>query len=167
MTTNLSRIKFKKCIATYLAELKEITAQDIDSKDLTSPEEAERLATQASLIKDKDTSKLIFEFNKKDSSGFKELISSLAKCNGKPVYIWTPRTKTCGLYKPITLESINFSFDFDINSEGIIVFTTEDFSDEIILDFYKDESDNKMLEFEVKGINWVPLEKFGPLDWTK
>lgn len=167
MTSNLSPVEFKKSLAIYLAELKEITAQDIDSKCLTSPEKAKGLAIEASSIEDKDISKLVFDFDKKDSKEFKELVLSLKKCNERPMYIWTPRTKICGLYKPVAIDSINFSFEFDINVEGIMVLITEDFSDKILLDFYRDESNNKILELEVQGINWTPLQKFGSLDWTK
>ena len=96
-------------------------------------------------------------FDLRKSKRFKQFIANLDKANNRPVYIWTEKSNVCGLYKASSIKAINFSFKFDVNDDGMVIFLTEDCNDRLLLDFYIDYKERKMLDLEVKGKNWFSV----------
>lgn len=53
-----------------------------------------------------------------------------------------------------TFQDVNFSFPFELNNEGIVVFLSTDLKDKLLLDFYINPTGNMVLEVEGQGLNW-------------
>ena len=148
------KIQFKLNIKAYLAELKELAGVEITPKSLSSLEEMEEIRKRSLHLKDIDEIEYTANFSVKNSYRFKKFIANLSKANNSPVYIWTERANSCGLYKAASINAIDFTFGFELNTEGIIAFTTEDTNNELLLDFYRDSKERETIEIEVKGKDW-------------
>lgn len=145
-----NKIQFKQNIKAYLAELKELTEVDVSPQFLSSLEEMEEIRKKSSHLKDIDKIKYIANFSIKNSDRFKKFIANLSKANNSPVYIWTKRANSCGLYKAASINAINFSFEFDLNTEGIVTFTIKNANNQLLLDFYRVLKEQETIEIEVK-----------------
>ena len=97
------------------------------------------------------------EFGGKDSPQFHEFVVRLKELNNSPVYVWTPRTRICGLFRLPSICSVDFSFPYSLNSEGILSISTVDALDRILLDWSTDNSGDERLIVEQQGPNWTQL----------
>lgn len=149
-----NKAELKRNLPSYLLELKQITGLDVDSKSLSPIEDVEKLREKASVLADLDKNRLIISFSEKNSKQFRKFVVNLSKSNSNSVYIWTNRANLYGLYKVASIDAIDFSFPFDVNSDGIIVFLTSDLSDKLLLDFYYDSEYQEMIEVELQGKHW-------------
>jgi hypothetical protein len=155
MTKLQEKNQLKRLLPSYLSELKALTGLDIDSESLSSIEDTEKIRNEASSIENTDINKFAIDFEEKNSERFKKFVASLNEANSSPVYIWTNRSNFCGLHKINSINMIDFSFPFEINQEGIIVFLTEDINDKLLLDFSCNSKDQEVLEVELQGKNWA------------
>jgi hypothetical protein len=158
MTDISNKLALRKSLTEYLLELKQITGENVKTDSLSSVESLERIR-EASLavFQNMNKSKFIVRFDEKDSKKFKDFIANLSKANSSSVYIWTNRANLHGLCKIASINSIDFSFPFNINPDGVIVFLTEDLKDKLLLDFYRDSKEQEILEIELQGENWASV----------
>ena len=158
MTDNINnKIQFQNNIDSYLLEIEELTGTDITPGLLSSIEDMEKIREKSSALKDLDKLNFVMKFELKNSDRFRQFIANLNKVNNSPVYIWTEKSNVCGLYKVSSINAVDFSFKFDINDEGMVIFLTENCQDRLLLDFYKDRIDKEMLNLEVKGKHWYSV----------
>jgi hypothetical protein len=94
-------------------------------------------------------------FEERKSPKFSSLVKQLHDLNPEPIYLWTSRTNDCGLFKLDDVSKLNFAFPFEINPEGILVITTIDGNDRMLLDFSGENQSQQLLEVEIRGQNWV------------
>jgi hypothetical protein len=81
-------------------------------------------------------------------------VDVLEKMNPVGVYIWTPASNVCGVLAPVSLQTIQWGFGFDLIKEGILVLLTADLADKMLLDFSQNSSGDHDLEIEVSGSKW-------------
>jgi len=151
MTKN---ILYSRHINEYLDELRQLTNHCVKDTDLLSLKETENIKDLATLLYDKNISNTEIPFKEKKEKLFQDYIRMLFEVNSSPIYIWTPRTNICGTYEINSILEFNFEFNFNVNSEGIIVILAKNFEDQMTLDFSIDENNNELLEIEVVGDNW-------------
>lgn len=155
MTKIANKLALRKSLNEYLLELKQFSGQEIDAQSLCSVEDLERIRDTALVhLQNMNKNKAIIEFSEKNSDKVKAFITSLEKANNSSVYIWTNRSSLHGLYKIDSISSLDLSFPFNVNPDGMAVFLTEDLNDKLLLDFYRDSEDQDMLEIEVQGTHW-------------
>lgn len=155
MTKISNKAELKRNLSSYLLELKQITGIDVDSKSLSPIEDVEKLREQVSVLAVLNKTRFVISFSKKNSEQFGKFVVNLGKSNSNSIYIWTNRANFCGLYEVASINAVDFSFPFDVNPDGIVVFVTSDFSDKLLLDFYDDaEKQEEMIEVELQGKHW-------------
>lgn len=141
----------------YILELKEFTGININSELLSSTKDMEEIRQKSMILKNKPEKTFSISFEEKSSLKFKDFVRKLYILNDSPVYIWTKKSNIHGLYKAKSINSLNYSFTFDVNVEGIVVFLTENLEDKIILDYYKDNYGKKLLDITLKGQQWSSI----------
>lgn len=147
----LQKLHFKK----YLAELSVLVGRDISSENLLSLEQTKAIR-QASLKFDtQPKAQYRIPFSEKSENRFRSFIQRLSSANSSSIFVFTPRTITCGVFPIASLEQIKWEFDFSINGEGILGFLTEDICDSLLLDFSESDFNQQELTVEVKGHNWL------------
>jgi hypothetical protein len=148
------RIQFKRNLPEYLQELKPLIGREISPEDLTPVEQVEQIRAESiAALKGSNTTKFVIDFEERRSERFQDFVYALSNVNRSPVYIWTDRSDACGLYKAESIDKVEFSFPFDIDSNGLFTFLTEDFNDKLLLDFYEDAG-KEILEIETTGKHW-------------
>ena len=153
-----SKREYLNNITSYLLELGTLADKTVNRVDLSSVEEVNDVRTMASNLDGLLATKFNINFSEKDGVNFNNYIQSLYEANGKQVYLWTSKTNVCGLYRVDSIKDVNFSFPFDINDEGVVVFLSADMKDKLLLDFYIDSTANKVVEVEVQGLNWPNIK---------
>lgn len=157
MSSLSSKLQQKLNLKRYLEELGALTGRVVQADELCSLEQvvvmrqaAKKLAAQHAVV---------FEipFSDKDSNRFKAFIQKLKDADSSPVYLWTPRTINCGALLVPSVAEIKFDFDFAINDEGIISFTTIDFRDSLLLDFTNTPMGAQCMRVETQGENWTKV----------
>lgn len=93
-------------------------------------------------------------FSERFSERFREFVQRLLNANPSSVYIWTPRTISCGTLLVPSLAVIKFDFDFVVNQEGILAFSTSDLEDSLLLDFSISPTGEQIMKVETQGANW-------------
>lgn len=154
MTKIPSKTELKRSLPAYLFELKQITGVDVSSSSLCPIEEVEKLREQALKIADLAKNKFNISFVGKSSERFRKFIINLSQANSNSIYVWTNKSNLYGLYEVASINSIDFSFPFDVNPEGIIVFLTSDVNDKLLLDFYYNSQGEEMIDIELQGMHW-------------
>jgi len=149
------RLLRKSQLKKYLEELGMLTGRVIQSDELSSLEQT--AAVRMSLQKIAVNSVVACEigFSDRKSERFKKFLQSLKNANSSAIYIWTPRTYDCGVLLVPSLESIKFDFDFTINDEGIIAFTTMDLNDSLLIEMFQTSLGAQFLRIETQGVNWA------------
>ena len=56
-----------------------------------------------------------------------------------------------------SLNAINFDFDFTVNNEGILAFTTSDLGDSLLLDFSVMPTGEQIMKVETRRANWAKI----------
>lgn len=147
-------LKQKLKIRTYLAELAELTGRAVGVEELGNLELAASIRAAGKKMDAQTPSVSLILFSDRGSERFKNFVRSLHGANPSPIYVWTPRTIDCGTLLIPSLYEINFEFEFSVNSEGILVFLTADFSDKLLLDFSTTMEGVQRMKIETLGINW-------------
>ncbi len=152
MNSPHDKFKFNQLMPTYLKELSQLSIDKFDEKYLATPEVTEKIRKEVKRSELKKKIEIFFE--EKEAERFRCFVNNLHEHNKSPIYIWTERSNTCGIYEISSVIRFNFGFPFTVNHEGVIVLMAKNLTDEMILDFYDDFDKKKKLEIELFGPNW-------------
>jgi hypothetical protein len=141
-------------IKKHLVELGHFCKTKPIAADLFSLEETENLRKGLRALKATPPYKLTIGFDEKKAKPFLEFVEKLYQEYSGSVSIWTPLTSVCGTYELESIFDFNFGFEFDVHEDGIVGLLTRDLSDYLLLDFFVNDSDQKVLEVEIFGENW-------------
>lgn len=157
-TSSLSeKLRQKLHLKEYLQELEALTGRAVQAGELGS---LEQVATIRQIVQKFDAQPVVaFEtaFSDRTSERFKRFVERLRNANSSPVYVWTPRTISCGALIVSSLDAVQFGFDFAINKEGILVFLTSDLEDRLLLDFSTTPTGEQCMRVETQGTNWAKI----------
>lgn len=149
------KIRRKLDLRRYLEELSALTGRRVQADELGSIEQAasiredcQRFSTQASRV-------IEIPFSDRSSERFEKFVQGLSKANSASVYVWTPRTISCGTFLMPSINAVRFAFDFAVNTEGIFVFVTSDLKDRLLLDYSDSPAGGRIMKVETQGTNWV------------
>lgn len=148
------KLQQKLYLKEYLKELSALAGQTVRADDLGSLEHAAAMRMNAKKSDVKATVVYKASFSDRSSERFKKFLRGLKDANSSAIYIWTPRTISCGALLAPSLNAINFDFDFNINDEGILAFTTSDLEDRLLLDFSSTPTGEQVMNIEIQGTNW-------------
>lgn len=138
----------------HLAELGALTGRVVRSDELGSPEQAVAMSQAAQKFIGQSASRFEIKFSDKRSERFRIYIQSLMEANPSPIYVWIEHTKECGALLVPSLDGIDFNFDFDINDDGVLAFSTNDGADALLLDFSNTLEGEQVLTVLARGVNW-------------
>jgi hypothetical protein len=157
MTNSFSRSHIRRSLLMYLQELKQLTCCDISVDNLLPVEESEKLRVQASRSLPPEKLAFTIKFIDKTSQQFRSFVKSLADFNPGSVYVWLEKSSIHGLCEIDSLGSLDLSFPFDLDENGIIVIRSKNLKDRLLLNFYYDDNNEEMLEIEIQGENWIQV----------
>lgn len=155
---NSANRAYKANITAYLAELSTLSNQTVSADDLSCMNEVENIRATISDLKKLPISKFNIPFPEKENARFRNYIHNLYESCSEKVYIWTSKTNSCGLYKIDNIDAVNFSFPFNLNTQGVVVFLSENIKNKLLLDFYIDSSGEKIIEVESQGLQWGAIK---------
>jgi hypothetical protein len=138
----------------YLEELAALAGRSVQASELGSVEQALSIREGGVKFVEMATASSEIPFADLSSERFKSFVKRLNEVNPSPVYVWTPRTTDCGAFLLPSISAIRFDFDFTVNSEGILVFITNDFRDRLLLDYFILPTGEQRLKIETQGENW-------------
>lgn len=139
----------------YLEELGVLTGRSVQADELGSLAEAAAMRMAAQRAAAQSPTPCEIKFSERRSERFRKFLRSLTDANPSSVHVWTPRTIDCGALLVPSLGAIKFDFEFGINDEGILVFTTSDLADKLLLDFSSTPAGEQVLTVETEGPNWA------------
>jgi len=142
----------------YLEELSILLGRPVAEDELESVAEATRLREHAIKFNENRCNDFEILFDELRKNRFLQYIKNLDKMQDSSVLIWTPRTIICGPIRISNLGSVNWSFDFDINDEGMLAFSTDDMRERLILDFSSGKLGSRILHIEAVGPQWHTIE---------
>ncbi|NIM40576.1 MAG: hypothetical protein GTN84_06165 [Hydrogenophaga sp.] len=142
----------------YLEELAPLVGAPVAVAELGPIEQPAALQKAAKVIDPEPLQSFEMPFSERCSAQFLDFIKRLCCANPSAVYIWTPRTDACGVYLAGPISTIKYNFGFDINSEGVLVFLTEDVQDRLLLDFFSSSAGEHRMKVEVQGRNWSEVK---------
>lgn len=155
-------MNYKREIQRYLLELKELCLETPLESKLLSLDATEQIRSRVQALKGKPSRRFQIDFCGKKTASFRNYVEKLNNANPHPVYVWTEKSNSCGLFEISSLLKFNFDFRFDVNEQGIIVLVASDLTDKLVLDFSKIEnSSTYQLELELHGDHW-PLVDYAP-----
>lgn len=149
------RLRQKLHLKRYLEELGALTGRSVQADELGSLEQAAAMRMAAQRFDAQSSARCEIRFSDRNSGRFKKFLQSLMDANPSSVYVWTPRTIDCGALLVPSLDAIRFDFDFAINDEGILAFTTSDLGDSLLLDFLSTPTGEQVMKIETQGPNWA------------
>ena len=141
-------------MSRHLTELRSLVGRPVQTDEILSLEETEVVRVQSTGVIRAQAWREEIRFAEKAESRFLDLVRAIGVLNPSLVYIWTPLSNICGLLRPVMMNKINFAFDFGINADGVLSIITEDFQNELLFDFFEDESGEEMLDIRVSGKHW-------------
>lgn len=154
MTTELRRkLEYSQNIKDYLAELELLLRRQVEREELLSLTETDQLALKGPKLECSTRSHAKLGFGALSQPPFGMLISQLAQLNSSGVYIWTPRTRACGVLPPVALNEVDFGFPFDLNAAGMLKLVSADFADSLLLELGQHQG-HQEAELELVGRNW-------------
>lgn len=142
MTNKDQKLTYKRNIENYLVELSRFCKRKPIEADLLSLEETENIRNSSRALTAVPPFRLTMGFDEKMEKRFLDFVEKLYQENPGAVYIWTPLTIACGTYE---LKSI-FDFEFEANTEGIVVL--------LALDFSVNDLGQRVLDIDLVGENW-------------
>lgn len=141
-------------IRSYLDELASLVGHSVNADDLGSIEQAVLMREASQKFVGQPSLCCQIAFEERSSMRFSDFVSRLYGANPASVYIWTPRTITCGVFLVPSVSAIKYDFDFDINADGVLAFLTSDLEDRLVLDFSESHTGEKIMSVETQGLNW-------------
>jgi hypothetical protein len=155
-TFNLSRrLRQRLHLKKYLEELSALTGRSVQADELGNLEQAAAMRVAAQKFITQPFARYEIKFSDKSSERFRKFLQRLTEANPSSVYVWTEHTIDCGALLVASLAAIRFDFDFAINDEGILVFTTSDLADKLLLDFSSTPAGEQVMTVETQGPNWA------------
>lgn len=149
------KLRQKLHLKRYLEELGALTGRAVQADELGSLEQAAAMRLNAQKFDAESSVACEIRFSDRNSERFKKFLQRLRDVNSSAVYVWTPRTISCGALLVPSLDEIKFDFDFTINDEGILAFTTSDLGDSLLLDFSRTPTGEQIMKVEAQGPNWA------------
>ena len=137
-----------------MKELGILLGRVVQNEELSSVEEAETIRKKSLKFNTELVVSREIPFPDRTTDRFKHFLDKLSDVNSSPVYVWTPRTISCGTLLVPSLREIRNAFSFAINQEGILVFLTSDLCDRLLLDFWVSDSNEECLKIEIQGKHW-------------
>lgn len=151
------KLRQKLHLKSYLEELGALTDRPVQADELGSLEQSFAMRMAAQRLDAQSSSRYEIGFSDRSSERFKKFLQSLMDANPSSVVVWTPRTIDCGALTVPSLQAIRFDFDFAINDEGILAFTTSDRGDSLLLDFSSTPAGEQVMTIETQGRNWASV----------
>jgi hypothetical protein len=145
-------------LKNYLFVLSELTQREVKKSDLISLEETIEITQRAKPIRESPVRRFEIDFNAKNTGRFKAFIGNLAKAKPQPVYVWSDGASVCGYFQVSSLLEIDFGFAYKIDVNGVFVFMSQDLKDELLIDFYENQTGERRLIVEVYGQVWPTIE---------
>lgn len=130
----------------------------VNRSDLSTIDSVNEVKAKATKLENFPTENFSINFSDKKSGRFCKYIESLYKANGERVYLWTSKSNDCGLYSVGCIKDVDFSFPFELNTEGMLVLLSLDINDKLLLDFYIDSCGSKVIDIEAQGLNWTNIK---------
>ena len=158
MTNIKNKREYLSNIAPYLLELVILANKTVNKSDLSSVDKVDEVRAGASNLENLPIEKFTVDFSEKNDARFSSYVQGLYDANNEEVYLWTSKTNICGLYKVGSIKDVNFSFPFELNDEGVVVFVSADLENKLLLDFSVDPTGNKIVEVEAQGLNWSNIK---------
>lgn len=149
-----TRLRQNLHLKRYLDELSALTGRFVQADELGDLEQVAALRMAAQRFLEDAPAQFEIRFSDRTSERFKKFLQSLTDANPASVYLWTPDTIDCGVLLVPSLGAIKFDFDFTINDDGILSFTTSDLSDRLLLDFSSTPAGEQVMTVETQGPNW-------------
>lgn len=154
MTTELRRKReYLQNIQDYLAELELLLRRRVQREELLSLAETDELAMKGPNRESTPRSRATLDFSALSQASFRRAVSELGVRNGSGVYIWTPRTRACGVLPPVSLAQIDFGFPFDLNVDGVLKLVCANFADSLLIELEKHGA-QPTVELELTGPAW-------------
>jgi hypothetical protein len=150
-----TRLRRQLRLKRYLGELSALTGRSVKADELGDLEQVVALRAAAQKLLEDAPAQFEISFSDRTSERFKRFLKSLAAANPSSVYLWTPDSIDCGVLLVPSLDAINFAFDFNINDDGILSFTTSDLNDRLLLDFSSTPAGEQVMTVETQGPHWA------------
>lgn len=151
------RLRQKLHTKRYLEELSALTGRSVQADELGSLEQAAVMRIAAQKFVAQPFTRYEITFSDRSSERFRRFLQRLTDANPSSIYIWTEHTIDCGALLVASLAAIKFDFDFAINDEGILAFTTSDLADSLLLDFSSTPAGEQVMTVETQGPNWASV----------
>ncbi len=159
MSRRNRKIEYLRDINAYLHELELISGSKVIKDDLSSLGEVEQLRKKSTHTTYIQTDSYVILFTEKKSQKY---ILRLERFFGSDKFlVWTSKTNYCGIFYLEGINCVDFSFPFDINDEGIVVFLNKDVQKKVISDFSTTASGEQVLEIELLYSNIIALPQTG------
>lgn len=149
------RLRQKLHMKRYLEELSALTGRAVLADELGSLEQAAAMRLTAQKFVAQPFARYEIKFSDRSSERFRKFLQRLTDANPSSVYVWTEHTIDCGALLVASLAAIKFDFDFAINDEGILAFTTSNLADKLLLDFSSTPAGEQVMTVETQGPNWT------------
>ncbi|MBU3056136.1 hypothetical protein [Pseudomonas indica] len=154
-SSSTEKIRQKLNLKIYLNELTALIGRPVYANELNSLEQTTALRETSQKFVAQEPQACEILFSERSSDRFKGFIQRLHSANPSSVYVWTPRTIVCGALLAPSIAAINFDFDFTINEEGILAFSTSDLEDRLLFDFSVSSTGDQIMRLETLGQNWA------------
>lgn len=155
ISSSSEKLRQKLNLKRYLDELTVLIGRPVHADELGSLEQAATMREASQKFGAGSLQVCEILFSERCSEQFKGFVQRLHDANPSSVYIWTPRTLVCGALVVPSLAAIKFDFDFAINEDGILAFSTSDLEDSLLLDFSISPTGNQIMKIETQGPNWA------------
>ncbi len=151
------QIRRSQSLERYLNELSQLTGRNVICTELGTVNDALEIQKASQKFITQKVSTYEIPFSQRNSTKFLKIIEELYNKNPLPIYIWTPRTIDCGTFLVFSLRDIHFNFEFNINTEGIIVLLSHDLVDRVLLDFFELNTGERRMKIAIQGDNWESI----------
>jgi len=151
------RFRRKLNLEKYLGELAVLIGRPVHADELGDLEQVLELQEAAKKFVEQPLRTCEILFSERCSEQFNEFVERLHNANPSPVQIWTPRTIDCGIFIVPSIAAIRFDFEFTVNEDGLLIFSTTDSRDRLLLDFSEAPTGEQVMKIETQGIHWLAV----------
>lgn len=131
---------------SYLAELNHLFTIDITEGNLQSLEFTQRHIEQIHQQNRALLYKECLSFSQREH--IRQILLDNNFSEESPCYFWSLLSDSCGLLAVPSVKHFNWTFNYDIDENGIFVFYDASFNKEVKIDFY-DEGDDRKIKIEL------------------
>jgi len=148
------RLRKNLSLKTYLEELSALKGCPVAACDLCTVDRTDAIQRELSKRARCNIVLHAMSFSDKRSDRFRDFVRNLHAANPSAVFLWTPRTRDCGVLQVSSISEVDFGFAVNINGEGILSFVTADLDDRMLLDFTTAGIGEPQLLVELQGSHW-------------